>query len=67
MLRVLRSASPKPGVTHNFLFVLPVEEGLKNTYGNGLQNMQSLDVHNEYNLTVIEPSFEFSPGMRTIP
>jgi Putative esterase len=61
VLRVLRPASPKPGVTHNFLFVLPVEEGLKNTYGNGLQTMQSLDVHNEYNLTVIEPSFGVQP------
>jgi Putative esterase len=61
LLRVLRPANPKPGMAHNFLFVLPVEEGLKGTYGNGLQTMQSLDVQNEYNLTVIEPSFGIQP------
>jgi hypothetical protein len=32
VLRVLRPAKPTPGVAHNFLFVLPVEEGLKSTY-----------------------------------
>jgi hypothetical protein len=61
LLRVLRPARPSPRVPHNFLFVLPVEEGLKSVYGNGLYTLQSLDVQNEYNVTIIEPSFGIQP------
>ena len=61
LLRVLRPGDPAPGVAHNFLFVLPVEEGLKTTYGNGLQTLQSIDAQNKYNLTIIEPTFGSEP------
>jgi hypothetical protein len=61
LLRVLRPARPDPRVAHNFLFVLPVEAALKNVYGDGLQTLQSLDVQNEYNVTIIEPSFGVQP------
>jgi hypothetical protein len=61
LLRVLRPARPKPRVPHNFLFVLPVEEDLKSVYGDGLRTLQSLDAHNEYNITIIEPSFGIEP------
>lgn len=61
LLRVLRPARPSLRVPHNFLFVLPVEEGLKNVYGDGLHTLQSLDVQNEYNVTIIEPSFGIEP------
>ena len=57
VLRILRPANPAPGVAHNFLFVLPVEAGLGNSFGDGLQTLQSLDAQDQYNLTIIEPSF----------
>jgi hypothetical protein len=61
LLRVLRPTKPAPGVEHNFLIVLPVEEGLKDTYGSGLLTMQALDAQNKYNLTIVEPSFRVQP------
>jgi hypothetical protein len=61
LLRVLRPTRPSPRRAHNFLFVLPVEEGGKSVYGDGLRTLQSLDAQNEYNLTIIEPSFGIQP------
>jgi hypothetical protein len=60
-LRVLTPTDPAPGMPHNFLYVLPVEPGLGSTYGDGIETMLALDAANEYNLTIIEPSFELSP------
>jgi hypothetical protein len=60
-LRVLQPTDPAPGVAHNFLIVLPVEPGLGNTFGDGLQTMQSLNAQNQYNLTIVEPTFEIDP------
>ena len=53
----LGSHQPCPGSTHNFLYVLPVEAGTATTYGDGLETLRALDAQNEYNLTIIEPSF----------
>jgi hypothetical protein len=61
LLRVLRPTRPNLAAAHNFLFVLPVEEGLKSVYGNGLEALRSLNVHDEYNVTIIEPSFGIEP------
>jgi hypothetical protein len=61
LLRVLRPERPRPGLPHNFLFVLPVEERLKTVYGDGLRTLQSLNAQNEYNVTIIEPSFGIQP------
>ena len=60
-LRVLTPTDPAPGVAHNFLFVLPVETGLGDTFGDGLQTLQALNAENQYNLTIIEPTFEMEP------
>jgi hypothetical protein len=61
-LRVLKPNNPAPGVAHNFLLVLPVQAGVDNwTYGDGLDEIDSLNAQNTYNLTVIEPSFDFDP------
>ena len=57
VLRVLRPTNPAAGVAHNFLFVLPVEAGLGNSFGDGLATIQSANAQNQYNLTLIEPSF----------
>jgi hypothetical protein len=60
-LRVLNPAHPAAGVAHNFLIVLPVEGGQGTTYGDGLETARALDAQDQYNLTIIEPSFAFDP------
>ena len=57
VLRVLAPTNPAPGVPHNFLYVLPVEPELGTTYGDGLETLRGLDAQDQYNLTIIEPSF----------
>jgi hypothetical protein len=60
-LRVLAPTNPAPGIPHNFLYVLPVEAGLGSNYGDGLETLRSLDAQDKYDLTIIEPSFAYSP------
>jgi Putative esterase len=48
-------------VPHNFLYVLPVEPGLGSQQGDGLQTLAGLNAQNQYNLTIVEPSFAFDP------
>ena len=61
VVRVLRPTDPAPGVPHNFLYVLPVEPGLGDTYGDGMETMLGLNAQNQYNLTIIEPTFGTDP------
>jgi S-formylglutathione hydrolase FrmB len=61
VLRVLAPSKPDPGVPHNFLYVLPVDAGTTSPYGDGLETLRALDAQDRYNLTIVEPSFEFSP------
>ena len=61
VMRVLAPTNPAPGVPHNFLFVLPVEAGLSTDYGDGLETLRALDAQDQYNLTIIEPSFAIEP------
>ena len=56
-IRVLTPTNPAAGVAHNFLIVLPVEAGLGSTFGDGLATLQSLNAQNQYNVTIIEPTF----------
>ncbi len=56
-LRVLTPTNPAAGVAHNFLIVLPVEAGLGSDFGDGLATLQSLNAQNQYNLTIVEPTF----------
>jgi len=37
--------------------VLPVEAGLGSVFGDGLATLQSLNAQNQYNVTIIEPTF----------
>lgn len=60
-LRILKPTNPALGVAHNFLFVLPVESGEDSTFGDGMQTIESANGQNQYNLTVIEPSFPIQP------
>jgi hypothetical protein len=67
ILRVLPPTNPVPGVAHNFLFVLPVEPGLGTSYGDGLATVEAANAQNQYNLTVIEPSFAIDPWYANNP
>jgi len=60
-LRVLTPTNPAAGVAHNFLIVLPVLSGEQNTFGDGLATLQQLDAQDQYNLTIIEPTFGIDP------
>jgi Putative esterase len=67
VLRVLRPTNPAPGVTHNFLYALPVEAGLGTYFGDGMATLQGMNAHNQYNLTIIEPSFAIEPWFADNP
>jgi hypothetical protein len=67
ILRVLQPTHPAAGVAHNFLYVLPVEAGLGTSFGDGMGTMQALDAEDQYNLTIIEPSFEIEPWYANDP
>jgi len=66
-LRVLQPTQPAAGVAHNFLFVLPVEAGLGNSFGDGLATLQALDAEDQYNLTIVEPTFTYDPWYANNP
>jgi hypothetical protein len=67
IVRVLRPTHPAPGVAHNFLYLLPVEAGLKHTYGDGMATIEAMDAQDKYNLTVVEPSFGAWPWYANNP
>ena len=67
LLRILDPTNPAAGVAHNFLIVLPVEAGTTTAFGDGLGTMQALNAQNQYNLTIIEPSFAASPWYANNP
>ena len=60
-LRVLAPTNPAAGVAHNFLIVLPVQSGLQTTFGDGLATLEGIDAQDQYNLTIIEPTFPIDP------
>ena len=41
--------------------MLPVEAGLGDTFGDALQILRGLDAQDQYNLTIIEPTFAIDP------
>jgi hypothetical protein len=61
VIRVLQPTDPAAGVAHNFIYVLPVEAGLGTTFGDGLDTLEALDAEDQYNLTIIEPTFAIDP------
>jgi hypothetical protein len=67
VLRVLAPTNPAPGVSHNFLYVLPVQPGLGRTFKDGLQALRKLNAQNRYNLTIIAPSFAIDPWYANNP
>ena len=63
-VRVLEPTSPAPGQPHRLLYVLPVEVGvtsLSSTYSDGLEELRLAGVPNQYNMTLVAPSFNYMP------
>jgi len=61
-LRVLQPTHPSPGQPPRFLYLLPVLAGLDTTtYGDGLQTAEQMDLQDQYNATLIAPSFPINP------
>jgi hypothetical protein len=60
-LRVVQPTHPTAGIAHNFLYALPVEPLLDSTFGDPISTLQALDAANQYNLTIIVPSFGTQP------
>jgi len=57
-VRVLVPTDPNTAYAHSFLYALPVESGLTGqSLGDGLDELESLNVPNQYNTTIIEPIF----------
>ena len=57
-VRVLVPEHPSTNYAHSFLYALPVENGLTGqSLGDGLNELASLDVEDQYNATIIEPIF----------
>ena len=67
ILRVLTPTDPAAGVPHNFLYVLPVEPNEGTSSATGSQTLLNLDAQNQYNLTIIEPSFPTDPWYANNP
>jgi hypothetical protein len=57
-VRVLTPNDPSTNYPHTFLYDLPVEAGLaQSNFGDGLDELQKLNVQNQYNATIVEPIF----------
>ena len=67
ILRVLRPSNPAAGVAHNVLFALPVEPGQGTTFGDGIATLEAANAQNQYNLTIVEPSFAIDPWYANNP
>jgi len=62
-LRVLSPAQPAPGMSRRFIYVLPAiaHVDLESEFGDGLEALRALNVHNDYNACIIAPSFLAEP------
>jgi hypothetical protein len=57
-VRVLVPTNPSADYAHSFLYALSVGSGFtQQTYGSGLNVLESEDVEDKYNTTIIEPIF----------
>ena len=63
LLRVLPPTNPAPGMPRRFIYVLPVMDDvdLQTEFGDGLEELLALNVHNAYNASIIAPSFQAVP------
>jgi S-formylglutathione hydrolase FrmB len=60
-LRVLLPGKLEPGRRYPVVYVLPVEAGLENRYGDGLAEIAKLGLHEKYGVICVMPSFARLP------
>ncbi|MCA9075509.1 MAG: hypothetical protein KDA93_10790 [Planctomycetaceae bacterium] len=60
-VRVLLPDEVAEGERLRVLYVLPVEEGDEDRYGNGLQEVKKCDLHNRHRLICVAPTFSQLP------
>jgi hypothetical protein len=62
VLRILvPDMGPKPGEPVRFLFLLPVEAGEGSDFGDPIEVVRKLDLHNRHRLVVVSPTFSDIP------
>lgn len=60
-VRVLLPDKREKGKTYLVVYVLPVEAGTESRYGDGLKEVQKLDLHNTLNAVFVAPTFAHLP------
>lgn len=61
VLRVLVPDNYPSGKRNSMLWVLPVEAGISEKWGDGLQEIKRLDLHNRHEVICVAPSFSQLP------
>ncbi len=60
-VRVLLPDQREKGKTYPVVYVLPVEAGTESRYGDGLKEVQKLDLHNTLKAVFVTPTFSHLP------
>lgn len=60
-IRVLLPGKREKGKTYPVVYVLPVEAGTEHRYGNGLDEVRTLDLHNTHGAIFVAPTFAHLP------
>src|SRR5262245_2541048 len=60
-IRVLRPAQVAKGKQYPVVYVLPVEAGTESRYGDGMREVQRLDLHNKFGAVFVAPTFSHLP------
>ena len=60
-IRVLSPDNLEKGKTCPVVYVLPVEAGTENRYGDGLKEVKKLDLHNTFGVIFVAPTFSHLP------
>lgn len=60
-IRVLMPSTVEKGKAYPVVYVLPVEAGTESRYGDGLKEVQKLDLHNTLKAVFVAPTFTHLP------
>jgi len=61
LIRVLTPDEPETGRRYPAVYVLPVEAGTESRYGDGLQEVKKLGLHNKLKAVFVAPTFSHLP------
>src|SRR5262245_54043290 len=60
-IRVLLPDNPEKGKKYPVVYLLPVEAGTENKYGDGMKEAKKLDLHNSLKAIFVAPTFSHLP------